>query len=265
MNNRLIVLLIMIIGLGILLSCAPKEVEKKDSSRQTIKWTGEYSGVVPNYDNDGTYMELELRKDMTFTLGKKKQGTMEEIKNIKGTLAWSKNGNDLILESYSEVEKSVIGVSKNKVFWRSMKGITFDEAMLANYSLTRTPKDLIGKTWNIKSINSEIVNVRPAENNDNIYLSFSNKDNSINGFGGCNYFKVYYHLVDDNIVFMPVQSTKMTGSNIETENKLFNIFTEVRKVEVNGNILLLSNDIGTNLLIAELKQKAKPLPNSMLQ
>lgn len=257
MNKRIIKLFFLVIMLFLLISCAKKEVEASNSSRKTLDWAGTYCGVVPNYDNLGTYIELELNEDLTFTKRVKKQGTSDELKTVKGTITWSKDGNSMVLDSYAEVESSVLLVKKDMVQWKKINEIEFDDELVENNTLAKSPKDLLGKEWIITRIYNEFINVRPTENNEYIYLTFSKEENKVNGFGGCNYFMVYYHMINNDIKFMPIRSTNMTGPNIDIEKDLFDVLSKTRKYEIIDNELYLSDEKGIHLLVANAVTKKK--------
>jgi len=110
---------------------------------------------------------------------------------------------------------------------------------------------------NEKDIQISFINILPQGDNDHINIYFDSKENRVYGFGGCNFFRASYHLVDNEITFTPIISTKMAGPNIDMENRFFRILRETKKYEIVGNKLYFMNENGLHLMEAVAKSEKK--------
>lgn len=255
-KNRIKLLILFIIAL-VILSCAKEPNIDINNSRDTVEWAGYYQGVIPKDDNQGTYTDIELKEDLTFIKRTKKVGQEEKLMTINGTFSWSKDGNSILLESDYESNSSTLIVQENRLVWKNIQAREIAENERENFVLTKIPGILMEKKWVIKKISDTTINIIPKDENDQIYIFFASDENKVYGFGGCNFFRAYYHLVDNEISFTPVISTKMAGPNIAIENRFFSALKEIKKYEIVGNELYFMNENGLHLMAAVARNEKK--------
>lgn len=248
-------LFLFLITVALLISCNKAEKESINSSQNTLNWAGSYRGVIPNYDNQGVYVELELTDTLTYIKSTKQSGTNDRLVTIDGTFTWSKDGNSIILESDSETKNSILKIEKNRVLWENITGTENVESELENYVMTKVPGILFEREWIVKKISNQYINVRPTINSMYAYINFSSEENKIYGFSGCNFFNAYYHLNGQEISFTPIKSTKMVGPNINIESELFRKLRETNQFEIIDDELFFKNEQGIHLITATAKAK----------
>ena len=255
MKKNIFKFLLVSVTILLILACTKENTIDTHTSKISLDWAGYYQGVTPKYDNQGVYTDLELRDDLTFTKRTKRLGQEKKLTSISGTFSWSSDGNSIVLESDFEAKNSILSVQENRLVWQNIQGIEIGESERENYVLTKIPGILMEREWVIKKMSDDFINIVPKGENDHIYIFFDGDENKVYGFGGCNFFHASYHLVDNEIAFTPILSTKMAGPNINIENRFFNILRETRKYEIVGNELYFINDKGLHLMLAVTKDK----------
>lgn len=253
-NNRVRLLMLFVILL-LLLGCAKESNIDSHNSQIALDWAGYYQGVIPKYDNAGTYIDLELKDDLTFIKRTKRLSEEDKLTTISGVFEWSEDGNSIILESDYESRNSTLTVQENRLVWQNLQGIEIAEQDRENYILTKIPGILKEKEWVVRKISNDFINIVPQGDNNHIYIFFDSDENKVYGFGGCNFFRASYHLIDNEIAFTPVLSTMMAGPNLDIENKFFQTLRNTVKYEIVGNELYFKDENGLQLMVAEVKKE----------
>lgn len=239
----------------LLTSCGKSNnTDDSASSRATIDWAGYYQGVIPRDDQQGVYVDLELNKDNTFVKRSKNLRYEDKLITVEGTFSWSEDGNQVILESDAEAYDSILLIQEDRVLWKKIQEVTFRDEDMEKYVLTKIPGILQEKEWVVKKMSGKPVNILAKGTNKHINIHFDSDENRAYGFGGCNFFRTSYFLVDNEITFSPVISTKMAGPNIEIENTLFRNLRNVKQYEIVGNELFLMDENGLQLISAKVTQ-----------
>jgi heat shock protein HslJ len=241
----------------VLVACAQEKKVDDHNSRLSLDWAGFYQGTIPQSDNKDVYTDLELKEDQTFIKRSKKLDKDERLMVASGIFTWTEDGNSIILESDYESHNSMLKVQENRLVWQDIQGTIINEADNDNYVLTKIPGILKEREWQVTKIADAPVNIIRQGNNNHIYIYFDSDEKRVYGFGGSNFFRASYHLVDNEIAFTPILSTKMAGPNSEIENKFFKVLRETRKYEIVGNELYFMNENGLHLLVAETKKGKK--------
>lgn len=258
MKIRKLYLLIIMSVLVLLQACkSDKVIEQADSSRRSLDWTGYYQGLILQGDNEGTYIDLELHEDSTFVKREKKLNSEDKLIAINGTFSWSEDGNDIILTSDFEAYNSILKVEKQHLIWKKRQNENILAEKSNDYILTKIPGLLLEREWVITSIANIDVHLSPKGNNEHINIFFASDENKAYGFGGCNFYRTSYHLIDNELAFTPIMATKMAGPNINIENKFFANLQKVKKYQIVDKELYLSDENGLNIIKAKLKEARK--------
>lgn len=247
--------LLLLLSVLVMMSCRKENTAIADSSMVSLDWSGYYQGVIPKHDNKGVYTDIELKEDSTFVKRTKTLGSEEELTKIFGTFTWAKDGNSIVLESDFESKNSILRVQENRLVWQNLNGLEIKESDRESFVLTKIPGILLEREWVIRKMSDSFVNIVPMDENDAINIHFSSDENMVYGYGGCNYYRASYHLIDNELSFTPILSTMMAGPNLELENKFFNILNETRQYEIAGNELYFMDAKGLHLMVAEVKVK----------
>lgn len=239
-----------------LLACGKKEViEDQHSSRLSLDWSGFYQGVISYPDNEETYVDLEIKKDSTFIKREKMLKSDNKLMTIHGTFTWSEDGNSIILQSDFEAYNSILAIQENKAIFKHKLNTDLTKQEEGQYILTKIPGILLEREWIVTKLKDTKVAIVPEEGKDHLNIYFDSDENKVYGYGGCNFYRSSYYLVDHELSFTPVMSTKMAGPNINVENKFFKSLLQVKEYEILDNELFLKDANGINLITAKLKNK----------
>lgn len=241
LKRSLLLILVTLLALFAVLGCNQKKVVDHHSSQISLDWHGYYQGVLPKFDIDGIYTDLQLKEDMTFIKRTKKPGEDTKLVVVEGSFTWSKDGNQIIIADDEESETSTLAVQENRLVWLNIEGKEIAEDDREDYILTKIPGILVEKQWKIIKIRSKMVKITPFGENDYAYFHFSTDEKKFYGFSGCNFFRANYNITGDELSFTPIASTMMAGPNLEIEGELFDALKDVRTYEVKGSNLYLSD------------------------
>lgn len=126
-----------------------------------------------------------------------------------------------------EGEEATLLIENLKSIWA---GKSCDDN-IEKISLTNHP-------WKLTEV--EGININVETGSESAYFILKENDNSINGFGGCNYFMGSYKIEENRIEIGPLAGTrKFCADKMEIENKFLNILEVVDRVEILKETLIL--------------------------
>ena len=110
---------------------------------------------------------------------------------------------------------------------------------------------LAGQEWSLTSLGG--APAEPGNGGKPATLTFSDVDNKVSGFGGCNRLAGTYEVKGDSLRIGPLALTRMAcPSGMELETKLGAALDAVRSYRITGNRLDLMGETG---VVASLEAK----------
>ncbi|HAH60163.1 MAG: copper resistance protein NlpE N-terminal domain-containing protein [Lentimicrobium sp.] len=199
-----------------------------DNSATSLDWPGTYKGTLPCADCEGIITTLVLNADLTYELHTTYSGKSEQTYTDKGKFTWNDLGNIITLEGIENRSAKFL-VGENKVLQLDIQGQPVTGVLADNYMLKKqvsglTDASLTGKRWKLIEINGAPVDEDTGQEKP-AFIEFSEEDNKVNGFAGCNHFFGNYELKEGNrITFSKIASTMMACPDLNMEKELFKVF-----------------------------------------
>jgi heat shock protein HslJ len=91
--------------------------------------------------------------------------------------------------------------------------------------------------WMLVSLEGQKVTL--ASDSKTAFIRFQEKEDDIHGFTGCNKFKGKYNLGDDSLILTEISSTKMSCTNIESDQRFLEVLQKVDSYRISKNVLTL--------------------------
>lgn len=196
------------------------------NAQNSLDWAGVYSGILPCADCSGIKTKVTLNSDRTFIteslyLGK---DVTPLIRN--GKFTWNNEGNIIFLAGLNTDEIPVkYFVSENKINQLDMDGNFITGALAEQYILYKiTSLQLSNTQWRLIELMGQ-----PIESGENeIFINFSEKDNRVAGYAGCNNFSGSYNEKGGfRLSFGQLISTKKYCPDLKTEDIFLNMLEQV--------------------------------------
>jgi copper homeostasis protein (lipoprotein) len=195
---------------------------KSDNSKNSLDWSGVYTGILPCADCNGIQTTIKLNKDLTYELETFYLDKSTDILKSDGTFSWNQSGTVITL---NDVEKNIIpsyyAVGENKLTQLDLKGNYITGKLSDKYILHKEVSMITEKYWKLIEINGKAI--IPSDSwKKEPHMILKSTDNKINGNGGCNSFFGNYQLMEGNrIPFSKIGSTEMYCQDMDIEKQFF--------------------------------------------
>lgn len=208
------------------------------NSQNSLDWNGVYVGTLPCADCEGIRTTIKLSKDMSYLLETKYQGKSENIFKSNGSFSWDKTGSNIIVNAEGEKPKYKVG--ENMLTMLDKEGKLIAGNLAKNYVLTKENSNLTEKYWKLIEINGKPLNHAKGSGKE-AHIVLKAIDNRFTGNSGCNSFSGSFELLLNNqIKFSKIVSTRMACAEMNTEVQLFELFTKVDNFTLADGILSLN-------------------------
>ena len=214
---------------------------KGDNSHNTMDWPGTYGGVLPCADCPGIETEIVLGKNMQFIKKTTWLGKSGEMQELSGTFSWNAEGNQVSLKiPGGNPAEEYYMVGENKITMLNIEGNLIRGDLADQYVLGKLNTAILEKYWKLTELSGRPVSVSAAMNKEP-HIIFREKDNRVNGNGGCNSFSGTYTLrSNDRLTLSKIMSTLMACPQMETENEFFKVLQMADNYFVSGDTLILN-------------------------
>ena len=228
-----------------------KEMNSKDNASTSLDYFGTYYGVLPCADCGGVETTLQLTADKKYVLTTKYLGKENATPaEKKGTYAWNKEGNTVILSGIKNAPSKYF-VGENYVMQLDMKGQEIkgdfaDKYILQKLTTLFAPSDdaknrPMKKTkWKLVELNGKKI-VSENQDSKEFILQLSG-DNRYSAFAGCNNLMGEYELNEESlrIKFSRGASTMMACPDMKTEQAFGEMLEKVDNYSINENQMTLN-------------------------
>jgi heat shock protein HslJ len=217
------------------------ETGKQDNSQNSLDWPGTYGGVLPCADCPGIETEIVLNKNLQFIKKTKWLGKSDESRELSGTFSWNADGNRITLDvPGGNPGKELYLVGENKIIMLDIEGNRIAGDLANQYILGKLNTAILEKYWKLTELHGRSIPVYATVNREP-HIIFKDKDNRVNGNGGCNNFSGTYILKsNDRITLSKIMSTLMACKQMETENEFFKVLQMADNYYVSGDTLILN-------------------------
>jgi len=234
--------------LSYLVQCKTQKAAKNDSagtgqdnSQTSVDWPGTYSGNLPCADCPGIETEIRLSKNLQFIKKTKWLGKSGESQVVTGTFSWNAGGSQVSLNiPGGNPAQEYYMVGENKIIMLNILGNKITGDLANRYILAKLNTALLEKYWKLTELRGRPINVT-AEMNREPHIIFREKDNRVNGNGGCNNFSGSYTLKsNDGIELSKIMSTLMACPQMNTESEFLKMLQMADSYYVSGDTLILN-------------------------
>jgi copper homeostasis protein (lipoprotein) len=218
-----------------------------DNSATSLDWKGTYKGIIPCADCEGIETSLTLNEDMTYLIETKYLGKDEQIFQQKGTFAWNKEGNTILLNDNKGGPNQYF-VGENMLIQLDNEGKRIAGDLAMKYVLNKdnnsnrdTATPTISETyWKLTELMGQPIE-KLADQQQDTYIMLKTEGNRVQGFAGCNNIIGSYEVKEDNrITFSQMATTQKACVNMETESAFLKVLEMVDNYNINGTVLMLN-------------------------
>ncbi|QCR21294.1 META domain-containing protein [Pontibacter sp. SGAir0037] len=115
--------------------------------------------------------------------------------------------------------------------------VAFSACTISNTEAVGEQDTILDTDWVLLSFGDETVPV--LQETRNSFIHFSEGDNKMNGFAGCNKFFGRYELKGNRLKISDLGSTRMSCPDMEAERYLLGVLENVTTYSISGNVLTL--------------------------
>lgn len=205
----------------------------------SLDWTGTYAGVIPCADCAGIQLSIELSDDNTYTMKQTYLGEDDSNSfDASGKFSWNKKGNVITLGEGERVR--LFKVVENQLILLDKGGNVITGELADKYILAKVNTDMVEKYWKLTELFGEPV-ITP-EGAKEVHMILKIEGNRVHGNSGCNLFNGTYTLKPGNkISFSQMASTMMMCLQMDTENKMNQVFKQVDNYVQHADVLVFNN------------------------
>jgi len=247
---------ILVCGVLLIFSCSNKNAKGKSAttndqhtSANSLDWSGTYKGTLPCADCQGIATELTLNNNNTYILKTKYVGKDDTVQEERGSFAWNKEGNKIILANTKDQPRQY-WVGENAITQLDLSGNKISGVLAEKYVLTKqlsnmgaekkANAELVETYWKLTELMGKRV-APPAQGKKEVHIIIKKQDDRIQGFAGCNSIMGSYELKEGNfITFKQVASTRMACDDMTIENQFKEILGRVDNYSILGDKLSLN-------------------------
>ncbi|MCX7649376.1 MAG: META domain-containing protein [Flavobacteriales bacterium] len=222
-------------------------------AQKIFPYAGLYHAIVPSASCEGLFSILTLTSDFKYDLKIKKLGVADSFETETGTFSWDASTRRLTLSGRGpESNKFYFDKGNFILLDKSGKPHQGDEAERESFVFYAYKNVLKEIKWKLVEINEKSLPPDEVYRQDP-YVYFPAKDNSVQGFGGCNSFFGSARIRESGEISMTdLAATKMYCAQVSIETDFLNNLREADTFSTDQNFLTLLK--GSKTL---LKFKAK--------
>ena len=135
MNRKAFIVFVLVAALATGLGSCKSAPKKADSAKDSLDWSGVYTGTIPGADVSEINVRLTLNQDLTYELKYEYVGKGDPA-NWTGSFQWDDSGDVVILSGIEEAP-SQYKVAENKVIQLDMQGQPISGELADNYVLQK--------------------------------------------------------------------------------------------------------------------------------
>ena len=218
-----------------------QEFKDEHTAKNSLDWSGIYSGVLPCADCEGIETELIINEDGTYSLATSYMGEKNPAtETIKGNFVWREDGNSVKLEGIEEGTRSpYFKVEENKVRYLDMEGNKIEGELESFYTLTKEGNQLVeDKKWQLVELNGKAVE---DSNPENYYLIFNSKNRVAKAKANCNSINLGYKIKNElSVQFSKGIMTLMACPEGSIEQEYMEVLNTVDNLSTDGETLSLN-------------------------
>jgi heat shock protein HslJ len=220
----------------------------QDNSQNSVDWPGTYGGTLPCADCPGIETEIKLGKNLQFSKKLRYLGKSGQRQELSGTFSWNTAGSRVVLNiPGGNPSQEYYLVGENKIIMLDIQGNRITGNLADQYVLGKLNTAILEKYWKLTELQGRPINVNAGMTSEP-HIIFKEKDNRVNGNGGCNSFSGSYTLKsNDGISLSKIISTLMACSQMDTESDFFKVLEMADSYIVSGDTLVLKKDRMTPL------------------
>jgi heat shock protein HslJ/uncharacterized lipoprotein NlpE involved in copper resistance len=191
---------VLIAGLVMLAACGSNDepaadviVDEAHNSRNSLDWSGIYTGVLPCADCEGIHTSVTLQADGSFSrrvtyLGKAGVPVTEE-----GAFAWD-DGGGVVTLTVADGANPMYQVGEGRLFHLDMNGGRITGDLADRYILEKLVNDprIEGVQWVLTELNGQPV--QSPESGEQAYFELNASEMKITGHASCNRFFGTYEI-----------------------------------------------------------------------
>ena len=217
--------------------------ESGDNSKNSLDWTGVYTGILPCADCAGIFTQITLQTDNTYQLQINYIGKEESVETIEGTFQWNSAGSIITLSGLKEKSMpSAYKVGEGKLIQLNMEGKVITGELASNYELTKINENLVEKKWVLFELNGVDLSTKDPKPAIEAFITFQIDRNRVHGNSGCNNFTGTYQLGAGNeLHFSGMASTRKMCIDMSIENQINQLYQTVDSYSLQDNILSLNH------------------------
>lgn len=211
------------------------------TSRNSLDWSGTYSGVLPAEGGQTLRTTITLKGDGTYSLS---TGETDLAAVQEGAFTWQADGSRIVLQNLNGISPNYL-VGENQLIQLDLNGERYAGDMAGKVILQRREEmggmPLTETYWKLVELSGQTV--AALEGRLPAHILIGNEDDRAAGNSGCNSFFCSYEL-DVNagtISFQQAGSTMMACIDMRTEEEFLKNLPLVRKYSISGRSLTFSS------------------------
>lgn len=218
-----------------------QEFKDEHTAKNSLDWSGIYSGILPCADCEGIETELIINEDGTYSLSTSYIGVENPAaETIKGNFVWKEDGNSIKLEGIEEGSRSpYYKVEENRVRALDMSGEVITGELEGFYILAKEGNlSVEDKKWQLVELNGKTIE---DSNPDNYFLIFNSKDRVANAKANCNSINLGYKIKNQlSVQFSQGMMTLMACPEGSIEQEYMEVLNTVDNLSTDGETLSLN-------------------------
>lgn len=218
-----------------------QELKDEHTSKNSLDWSGIYSGVLPCADCEGIETELIINEDGTYKLTTSYMGVKDSMsETIEGKFVWQEDGNSIKLEGIAEGSRSpFFKIEENSVRYLDMEGNKIEGELENFYVLAKEGNFTVeDKKWQLIELNGKAIE---NSNPENYYLIFDSKERVAHTKVNCNLINVSYKIKKElSINFKQSMMTLMACPDGNIEQEYMEVLNTVDNLSTDGETLTLN-------------------------
>jgi copper homeostasis protein (lipoprotein) len=238
--------LIIWILLTLILSCAKSQQDNKEvdmhNSRNSLDWTGIYSGTLFYTDSLTVQIKLQLSDEENYKIEYFFPAKESGIIIDSGKFNWDSTGISFHINDL----KFSFKVIENELEFISGTATSFASYEMKLIQRLKKMGPIFSKKWYLLKIaNTDAPTESVTPNKP--YFILESFPSSVSGYNGCNRFFGSYKISDMEMIFSSLGSTRMACVDFHNENEINDLFNNVQYYGFENDKLLFLDESGTKL------------------
>jgi len=206
-----------------------------DNSMTSLDWAGTYVGELPCADCPGIRSVLMLSEDLTYRLNWIYEEKGDQVMAETGSFTWNADGSGIQLNGDSKTQYQV---GEGKLFQLDTEGNKMEGALAEHFVFHKKEIGLRDTPWKLVEVEGVKRSDYPTSGDPHIQFI----DERIIGTSGCNRLSGSFSRIDSNLLSLSaISSTRMACPEMQLENLVQKVLSNVHSYSLNGDRLFLSN------------------------